>query len=124
MAKVAEFNSDGEIAWRIKCPGCKVSHIFTTGFLDEASRNLKIERRKKVFGEKPHQPCPIWTFNGDIEKPTFRASMLSDRTLSLPHGKDVKPMRCHSFVTDGKIQFLDDCTHELRGQTVDLLDIS
>ena len=30
---------------------------------------------------------------------------------------------CHSFVTDGRIQYLDDCTHELRGQTIDLPDI-
>lgn len=27
---------------------------------------------------------------------------------------------CHSFVTDGRIQFLTDSTHELAGQTVDL----
>ena len=28
--------------------------------------------------------------------------------------------RCHSFVTDGKIRFLNDCTHEMAGETVDL----
>ncbi|MHC8396108.1 hypothetical protein ACYZT8_21075 [Pseudomonas sp. LB3P93] len=27
---------------------------------------------------------------------------------------------CHSFVIDGCIQFLGDCTHELASQTVDL----
>jgi hypothetical protein len=27
---------------------------------------------------------------------------------------------CHSFVTDGRIQFLNDCTHPLAGQTVDI----
>jgi hypothetical protein len=26
--------------------------------------------------------------------------------------------RCHIFVRDGKIQFLNDCTHELAGKTV------
>lgn len=31
-------------------------------------------------------------------------------------------MLCHSFVTDGKIQFLNDCFHSLKGQTVDLPD--
>ena len=25
---------------------------------------------------------------------------------------------CHSFVTDGRIRFLGDCTHALKGQTV------
>lgn len=27
---------------------------------------------------------------------------------------------CHSFITDGQIQFLNDCTHPLAGQTVPL----
>jgi hypothetical protein len=27
---------------------------------------------------------------------------------------------CHSFIKDGMIQFLDDCTHALAGQTVPL----
>ncbi|WP_241754456.1 hypothetical protein [Cupriavidus basilensis] len=29
---------------------------------------------------------------------------------------------CHSFVTDGRIQFLGDCTHALAGQTVPLAE--
>lgn len=29
---------------------------------------------------------------------------------------------CHSFIKDGKIQFLGDCTHALANQTVDLPD--
>jgi len=27
---------------------------------------------------------------------------------------------CYSYITDGRIQFLSDCTHELANQTVDL----
>ena len=30
---------------------------------------------------------------------------------------------CHSFITDGRIQFLGDCTHELKGQTVELPEV-
>jgi hypothetical protein len=33
------------------------------------------------------------------------------------------PTVCHSYVTDGKIRFLDDCTHELAGKTVELEDV-
>jgi len=33
---------------------------------------------------------------------------------------DVPDMCCHSFITDGQIKFLGDCTHELAGQTVAL----
>lgn len=57
---------------------------------------------------------PRWGWNGSVEKPTFTPSVLvqyrwsdSDRV-------------CHSFITDGRIQFLSDCTHALVGQTVDL----
>lgn len=51
-----------------------------------------------------------WSWNGDREKPTISPSIL---TLG------VEP-RCHSFVREGRIQFLGDCTHGLRGQTVEL----
>jgi hypothetical protein len=54
-----------------------------------------------------------WAFNGDRAAPTFKPSML------VRYGRDLKRV-CHSFVTAGEIQFLNDCTHELKGQTVKL----
>ncbi len=61
---------------------------------------------------------PIWTFNGDLEKPTINPSIL----VTFP--RENKPnMVCHSFVTDGKIQYLSDCTHELAGQTIELSNV-
>lgn len=51
-----------------------------------------------------------WEFNGDLEKPTFSPSYLARRP----------GMVCHSFIRDGQMQFLGDCTHDLAGQTVDL----
>ena len=57
---------------------------------------------------------PHWTFNGSMEAPTFTPSLLCN-------GHD-PATRCHSFVTDGKIQFLGDCHHALAGQTVDVPD--
>jgi len=56
-----------------------------------------------------------WSFNGDFEKPTFSPSMLVNN-------HDPKS-RCHSFVADGKIQFLNDCFHRYAGKTLDLEDI-
>lgn len=53
-----------------------------------------------------------WTWNGDAEHPTFSPSVLV--TGGAQNG------RCHSFVRDGNIQFLGDCTHALAGQTVPL----
>lgn len=64
-------------------------------------------------------------FNGDKEKPTFRASVLVYEIIPPDQvdGSSYKGRpRCHSFVTDGRIEYLSDSTHELRGQTVDLPD--
>lgn len=54
-----------------------------------------------------------WTFNDNFERPTFTPSLLC-------RGERPEPFVCHSFITDGRIQFLSDCTHALAGQTVDL----
>lgn len=72
-----------------------------------------------------------WGFNGNAEKPTITPSVLTwgDPNPNAdpehdPTGKYRNGWRCHSFVTDGRIQFLTDCTHALAGQTVDLPDWS
>jgi len=102
MSKVYK-SSDG--AYIIECPGCKRYHCY-----DER-----------------------WEFNGDFEKPTFTPSYLSkykhpkgydnDNPAPLEYKGEYVYEVCHSFVTDGKIQFLNDCTHEFAGQTLDLPDI-
>lgn len=56
-----------------------------------------------------------WSWNGDTERPTLRPSILS----RCPPICEC----CHTWVNDGKVQFLDDCTHELAGQTLDLLEV-
>ncbi len=61
-----------------------------------------------------------WHFNGNYEKPTFTPSMLVNRDKRFQSSGNP---RCHSFVTDGKIQFLSDCTHDMSQQTVELPDI-
>lgn len=80
-------------------------------------------------------PGPRWTYNGNPDAPTFTPSVLcqgkqtekdaSGRwTGEWVRGPDGEPLPfvCHSFITDGRIQFLGDCTHALAGQTVDLPD--
>lgn len=67
---------------------------------------------------------PRWSWNGDAEKPTFSPSVLVTYPANPDADEEFKEWRterrCHSFVTDGRIQFLSDCTHEKAGQTVDL----
>lgn len=60
-----------------------------------------------------------WSGNGDTEKPTLKPSLLTE----LPYYGKHRDICCHSFVNDGLVQFLNDCSHELVGQTVELLDI-
>lgn len=96
------------------CPGCDCMHAVTVG-------------------DGPH---PRWGYNGNPEKPTFTPSILVRSQEWTPpvtpenqseYGRAPWPQTlaetvCHSFVTDGRIQFLGDCTHKLAGQSVDIPD--
>lgn len=84
----------------IFCPGCREAHVF--------------DKR--------------WTFNGNFELPTFRASFLT-RSGHYVTGQSKEECNicqrekpsicriCHSFVTDGRIEFLGDSSHALAGST-------
>ncbi|CAD5240726.1 hypothetical protein NBNDMPCG_00109 [Klebsiella phage vB_KqM-Westerburg] len=78
-----------------QCPGCNMLHPY------------------RVKGS-PEQG-PIWEWNNDVVAPTFTPSLLVF--------KDRPGSRCHLFLTNGKIQFLGDCFHDLKNQTVDMVDI-
>jgi hypothetical protein len=82
------------------CPGCGYLHCLNI---------------------RPSESRPSWEFNGDYDKPTFQPSILM-KTYKY-EGEEKIDICCHSFVTDGKIQFLSDCTHELAGQTIELPDL-
>jgi hypothetical protein len=53
-----------------------------------------------------------WTFDGDLIEPTITPSVLSTGQL-----------RCHSFVTKGRIIYLSDCNHALAGKTVRMVPL-
>jgi hypothetical protein len=87
--------------------------------------------------DEPHTVNSGWTFNQDLERPTFSPSVLTTSghySEGLPgcwckfnaehpdSPSSFECSRCHSFVTDGKIQFLSDCSHKLANQTIDLPD--
>ena len=83
---------DGRRLLEFFCPGCRYYHAFTIGRADTTGG-------------------PIWTWNGDMIRPTFSPSLLVNGSTE---------QRCHLFVRDGQIEFLSDCWHELRGKTVSL----
>lgn len=74
-----------------------------------------------------------WTWNGDVDKPTLRPSVLTNGFYRMTESEyqtvrsggkiDRRDYRCHTWVTDGQAQFLDDCNHELRGQAVDMMEV-
>ena len=65
-------------------------------------------------------PGPRWLWNGSAERPTFQPSVLVRYDGADADVDGAPPSVCHSFVVDGAIQFLGDCTHALAGQTVPL----
>ena len=103
------------------CPGCKASHQIQHG----------------------DGPGERWRWNGDAEKPTFSPSVLvrgirgdmneaeraayddafekCGRTSAILSDTRFTTV-CHSYVTDGRIQFLSDCTHLLAGQAVPMAE--
>ena len=78
------------------CPGCECGHYVQVGASQE----------------------PNWIWNGSMTAPSFQPSIRC-RAEQWEDGV-VTPTCCHSFVTDGKIQFLPDSTHALSGQTVEI----
>lgn len=76
------------------CPGCEYLHRFVIA--------------------RDHSG-PVWVVTGAGDDLTFSPSLLIN-------GSDPKT-RCHSFVRGGRIQFLGDCWHSLKGQTIDVPEI-
>lgn len=94
---------------RTACKGCG-EHLLPTDWTPTG------------YDRSPHiATLPQWTFNGDLERPTFAPSINTEWTRTIDGVS--RPQVCHSYVTNGRIQYLGDCTHELAGQTVDLPEL-
>jgi len=131
MANKVYFSKDaqGNIwAYSFHCPGCNCGHQFIVAQPKNADGSEYLDKK-----------YPIWTFNGNLEKPTFSPSLLyrskwhpSGQALATEdeHKKVVageklarQPHVCHTFVRDGQIDYLFDCTHEYAGKIIDMEDV-
>lgn len=95
-----------------KCPGCGDQHTV------------------------PVPPHPrAWQWNGSVDTPTLHPSLSVKSGHYVSGHKKGDPCWCgteygfncyicHSFIKDGRIQFLGDCTHALAGKTVNLTEIT
>lgn len=120
MPKVRPSSFDPNFL-QFKCPGCEDDHYVRIG----------------PPANPEYHATGRWTFNGNLDRPTFSPSLLvTAGHYTWKDGKDPKECLwcnddnapfgcyiCHSFINDGNIQFLNDCTHKLAGQTVPLLEI-
>jgi len=84
------LRKEGPGIFSFYCPGCKFRHV--------------------IYTEGSHSKLE-WKWNGSMDKPTFTPSLL----VHGPMGDPPVEMRCHSFIRDGALRFLSDCTHEWAG---------
>lgn len=109
-ARCTKVDPDAEFTTYVDCSPEDATHLFIrlpgpTGLL---ILPVQTKGRREGTGN--------WTWNGSTEAPDLKPSVLSRM------GRDGGVV-CHSWINDGKVQFLGDCTHDLAGQTLDLLDI-
>jgi hypothetical protein len=84
---------------RFWCPGCDTVH------------------EVRVTGEH------AWSWNGETSnRVTVNPSVLVREVATVDERRELR--RCHSYVSGGQIQFLDDCTHGLKGSTHPLPPVS
>lgn len=83
------------------CPACARLHTFTL--------------------RGPFVPPPSWSFNYNVEHPTFEPSM----DISHPARADmgIPAYRCHYFLRGGFLIYDTTSTHALSGQAVELPDL-
>lgn len=76
------------------------------------------------FGDRTNFFCPgcrgihtindSWKIDETVVGVTIKPSVL----VRVPNHPQLE--RCHSFITNGEIRFLGDCTHDLKNKTVPL----
>ena len=104
LLPITEPNEDKGISETVGyifyCPGCDSHH------------GVHIRPYTNSVGAR-------WSFAGSLDRPTFYPSI----NVKVEKTSGELILRCHFFVADGLIRYLDDCTHKLAGQTVELPDI-
>ncbi|MGL4619161.1 MAG: DUF6527 family protein [Chroococcidiopsis sp.] len=99
----------------LPCEPSEVTHLelhFPLDFAPLKARIIPVQTTGKREG------TPNWTWNGSLDAPTLRPSILT----SWEGGDPAQKVVCHSYVEDGVVSFLHDSTHDLSGKSRPLLD--
>lgn len=91
------------------CPACKQNHMINSGW------NIDIEN-------KTVSPSVLVKFinSSDEWGKDENGDYIFIEIDGVKRTKGYKNTICHSFIRNGKIQYLNDCTHELAGKTIDM----
>ncbi len=102
---------------------------------------VKIEENGNIVFRCPacehlHVLDKRWDFNGDINSPTFKPSILVRTGIYVPDNDWKKhvavedwqtyqetSVQCHSYVTNGLIKFEPDSSHSMKGETIELQNL-
>lgn len=95
------------------CPACRVFH------------GIPVSTEAQSPGR--------WYWDGNKDKPSFSPSLAVSTyrmeppyVFGLPKPKEQRRVdtMCHFFIRNGQFVFLDDCTHEYKGRTVDMVNLA
>lgn len=91
MGQISQFLRASNLGIAHYCPACRELHTFSC-----------------------QQPDPLtgckWVWDGNIIRPTLTPSI----NITWTHGNKLT-RRCHYTLEAGILQFIEDCTHELKG---------
>lgn len=93
------YRGEGHEEYWFHCPGCKFDHTVIV-----------------QWGANERHRFPRWRFNNDLNEPTFEPSLLFE-------GDGGKFPKCHFYIRQGKLEYLSDCAHELKGQTISMMEV-
>jgi len=93
-SKLIRLYNDEEEQIGFYCEGCNDAHWF------------------RIRG-----PQPVWGFNGNLNCPSFSPS------LRIRYGTGDREKCCHLILKDGIINYCGDCSHDLKGKPVKMVDL-